>query len=90
MTDSFKDIAFGSKVPGDGSIHERSGKLKMSGAPAVLYILLRDGHLVPGDVERVLKDVETAVHGGGEMQFVISNGWLGRYARDLANRLGSL
>lgn len=89
-TDSFKDIAFGDKVPGTGTMHKRSGSVKVGGAAAVFYILLRDGLLVPGEVERVLKDVELAAHGGGESQFVISNGWLGNYARDLADRLDRL
>ena len=90
MADSFQDITFGDKTPGDGSMHARSGSLKVGGASAVLYILLRDGLLVPGEVERVMKDVESAVHGDGESYFVVSNGWLGRYAEDLAARLERL
>jgi len=90
MSDSFQDITFGTKVPGDGTLHKRSGGVRVNGAAAVLYILLRDGTLPPGEVERVLKDVEQAVHGGGDHWFKISNGWLGQYAKDLANRLEEL
>jgi hypothetical protein len=90
MPDSFRDISFDNQEPGNGMLFSRSGRVETGGSAAVFYILLRDGLLVPGELERVLSDVEQAVHGGGESGFRLSNGWLGEYARDIARRLDVL
>lgn len=49
---------------------------------AFLYDLLRD-HVRPGDLERLVRDAEQ----GQNKTFVLTNGYLGEYAEELAARL---
>lgn len=66
---------------GDPGIRQRSGEVN-SGDPLVafLYLLMRD-HMLPGDVEGLLKQV-TPSNG-----YTFCNGWLASHAADIAGRL---
>lgn len=66
---------------GDPGIRERSGAIG-SNDPLVafLYLLMRD-HVLPGDVEGLLRQV-TASNG-----YTFCNGWLASHAIDVAKRL---
>ena len=66
---------------GDNDIRRRSGEVD-SNDPLVafLYLLMRD-HVLPGDVEGVLKQV-TPSNG-----YRFCNGWLASHAADIARRL---
>lgn len=48
----------------------------------LLYVLLRD-HIQPADLEKLVADIRSCKHMSAEY----SNGWLGRYAQDLAQRI---
>lgn len=64
-------------------IHERSGGFDCDD-PLVelLYVLLRD-HVLPGDLEKLVADIRSSKHSSAQY----SNGWLARYAQDLAQRI---
>jgi len=68
------------------SLRERSGG-HTSPDPLVtaLYLLMRD-HLPAGVLERVVAEAE----GGVGNTITFSNGWLARYAQDIAHRLTPL
>ena len=62
------------------SLRERSGSIKIdSKLVSFLYELMRD-HVPPGVVEKLVQDSQMV-----EVKY--TNGWLARYAEDLANRL---
>jgi hypothetical protein len=62
------------------TLRERSGHIEMdSKLVAFLYELMRD-HLPPGVVERLVQDSQIS-------ECLYTNGWLAKYAEDLANRL---
>jgi hypothetical protein len=65
-------------------IRERSGNVDSDDPLEVfLYLLMRD--LVPlGDVEKLVKDSEMTA---ADSKAQLSNGWLAKYAKDLAARL---
>jgi hypothetical protein len=72
--------------PGNDQLRQRSGDVKIEGKlVAFLYDLLRD-HLAPGTVEELVRDAEKSA----ESETVsYSNGWIARYAEDLARRLSA-
>ena len=63
-------------------IRQESGNV-VSESPLIcfLYLLMRD-HVVPGTLEKVVMDTEKA-----ETSFIFTNGWLAKYAENLAKRL---
>lgn len=63
------------------AMRERSGRVQIdSKLVSFLYQLMRD-HVTPGVIEEVLND---SVH---ESDVVYTNGWLAKYAEDIAKRL---
>lgn len=63
------------------SLRKRSGTVKInSKLVSFLYELMRD-HLPAGTVEQLVQASED------ESECVYTNGWLAKYAEDLANRL---
>lgn len=61
-------------------LRERSGHVEInSKLVSFLYDLMRD-HLPPGKVEEL-------VRASTESEVLYSNGWLAKYAQDIANRL---
>lgn len=67
----------------NAEMHKRSGKVHATDPLiALLYDLLRD-HVKPGDMEMLVRDAclyDTATK-------VYSNGWLAKFAEDIAFRL---
>lgn len=62
-------------------LRDRSGNIAInSRLVSFLYQLMRD-HVPPGIVEQVLNQSED------EPQVTYTNGWLAKYAEDVANRL---
>lgn len=62
-------------------LRERSGEVTINGKlVSFLYELMRD-YLTPGEIEKIVQDSED------EPTVVYTNGWLAKYAEDLANRL---
>lgn len=62
------------------ALRERSGSIKInSKLVSFLYDLMRD-HLSPGEIEEIVRASQ-------EPEVVYTNGWLAKYAEDLANRL---
>lgn len=45
-----------------------------------IYDVLRDGHIAPGDIERLVQEAQGT-------PVVFSNGHLAKYAQDIADRL---
>lgn len=65
-------------------LHSRSGHIESPDRlVAFLYDLLRD-HLPAGEVEKLVRDAEVV---SPENIAVYTNGYLARYAKDLADRL---
>ncbi len=63
------------------AMRDRSGRVDIdSRLVSFLYELMRD-HLTPGQVEEIAKNSQ-------ESKVEYTNGWLARYAADLATRLG--
>lgn len=63
------------------NIRERSGSVDIdSYLVSFLYELMRD-HLPPGVVEEIV------LNSIGDSECKYSNGWLAKYAEDIANRL---
>lgn len=63
------------------SLRERSGHIAInSRLVSFLYELMRD-HLPSGEVEALVQQSED------ESNITYTNGWLAKYAEDLANRL---
>lgn len=63
------------------AMRERSGRVMLTDKlVSFLYELMRD-HLPPGEVERLVRNSQEA----GDTLY--TNGWLAKYAEDLANRL---
>ena len=63
------------------ALRSRSGEVQInSKLVSFLYELMRD-HLPAGVVEEIVQASE------GESNVVYTNGWLAKYAEDLANRL---
>lgn len=67
----------------NAQMRARSGMVDGGPLATLVYTLLRDGLLCPGTLERLLDDFcgDFPVHG----QF--TNGWLGQYSNDVAQRL---
>ena len=64
------------------ALRERSGSVKIkinSKLVSFLYELMRD-HLPPGKVEELVRASQ-------DPDCIYTNGWLAKYAQDLANRL---
>lgn len=49
---------------------------------ALLYLMMRDGHIAPGDLETMVREINP------DKTHQFTNGWLANYAADLADRLG--
>lgn len=69
----------------------------MKGVPgtageSVLYILLRDGDVAPGRLEKLIQDVEKArrEENVGSEGFVLTNPHLAAYAKEIIARLERL
>jgi hypothetical protein len=63
------------------ALSERSGTVRInSRLVSFLYELMRD-HLTPGKIEEIIRSSEK------DPDVLYINGWLARYAEDLANRL---
>lgn len=63
------------------ALRERSGSIRLeSRLVSFLYQLMRD-HVTPGIVEKLLAESED------EPNVLYTNGWLAKYAEDVANRL---
>lgn len=71
-------------------IRHRSGEVNSNDRlVAFLYILMRD-HMATGEVAEVVNMTSLDAASGISTQqdeFLFSNGWLAKYAEDLANRL---
>jgi len=64
-------------------LRERSGKVSStSKLVSFLYSLMRDGRLSFGEIEQFVRDSESDVN------TLYTNGFVAKYAIDLANRLG--
>lgn len=59
---------------------ERSGKVESGTLTAFLYVLMRDGDLAPGRIEDLVDQLHSE-------SYLFSNGWLAKYANDVAVRL---
>lgn len=69
------------KLDKTAALRQRSGTVIInSRLVSFLYELMRD-HVTPGIVEELIRSSE------GEPEITYTNGWLARYAEDLANRL---
>lgn len=53
---------------------------------AILYDLLRDGPITPGQLEEAVREIEMA----GQQEYLLSNGWLALYAKNIAARIEAL
>jgi hypothetical protein len=63
-------------------IRQRSGTINSDDrVVALLYILLRDGDVAPGRLEEVVQGMDAV------QVYQYSNGWIARYALDVAERL---
>lgn len=63
-------------------LREASGSVTInSKLVSFLYVLMRD-HLPTGDVESLIRESED------DPDVTYTNGWLAKYAENLANRLG--
>lgn len=63
------------------ALRERSGTVRInSRLVSFLYELMRD-YLTPGKIEEIIRSSEK------DPDVLYTNGWLARYAEDLANRL---
>jgi hypothetical protein len=63
------------------ALRDRSGAVRInSRLVSFLYELMRD-HLTPGKIEEIVRSSEK------DPDVLYTNGWLARYAEDLANRL---
>lgn len=74
------------------AMHARSGQFETRDRlVVVLFRLLRDGHLAPGALEAEVDAVVLAAKdekpGDGDTLYQIDNGWMARYAEDLARRI---
>lgn len=70
------------------ALHDRSGQVVISHCPLVgfLYDVMRDGHMSPGEVERLARqNIEVDMDGFDGVAYC--NGWLAMYAQDVAHRL---
>ena len=77
--DVFAKLNIMNKLEND-ALRERSGTVKInSKLVSFLYVLLRD-HIAFGNVEALVRD-------SMDSDVVYTNGWLAKYAEDLANRL---
>jgi len=63
----------------------RSGSFNSSlKLTSFLYCLMRN-HIVPGQLEAIVQDIEAYYKDVNGIEYC--NGWLARYAEDMANRL---
>jgi hypothetical protein len=74
--------------PSNADLRLRSGSVQIPGKLVdFLYTLMRD-HIPPGDVERLVCEAVDNYERSPQEPNLYSNGWLARYAEDLAKRLG--
>lgn len=79
-----KEIVF--RKQNNDELHRRSGEVSTDDPlTSLFYSLLRD-HVQPGVLENLVREIEFAKH---EDMIIakLSNGWLARYADDLAQRI---
>lgn len=68
-------------VDSNNSMRDRSGNIKInSKLVSFLYELMRD-HMLIGDIEAIVRESEK------DPNVTYTNGWLAKYAEDVANRL---
>jgi hypothetical protein len=66
-------------------LRKRSGEVELEGRLiSFLYELMRD-HITPGQIEDIVRSIEISEAMGTSIRY--SNGWLAKYAADLASRL---
>lgn len=71
---------YGDQGKENNALRERSGSINLnSKLIAFLYVLIRD-HLPLGDVEQLVRDSQ-------DPECYYTNGWLAKYAQDIADRL---
>lgn len=61
-------------------MRERSGSVNCNRLESLIYVLLRD-HLPAGKLEQIITDQRDA------SEFLMTNGWLADYSKDIAARL---
>lgn len=69
-------------------IRTRSGSVDGGPMEGLFYLLMRDGELSPGVMEKKLLELVTL--DGRPKKSLFSNGWLANYAADFCNRLRML
>ena len=70
----------------DEAMRERSGHVSDDRKlVCVLYRLMRDGTVAPGELETRVREAEWVAAECDKVRF--TNGWLAQYAQDLADRL---
>lgn len=79
------------KVVGEENqkLHDRSGQVFLKFNPLIgfLYDAMKEGHLAPGDAEALVRRNTTHIASSQRDGVAYCNGWLARYAEDLAIRL---
>ena len=81
MTHNPNKTPLSTERPDTSALRERSGSVTIdSHLVSFLYELMRD-HVPPGIVEEVMRKTM------GPSEVVYTNGWLARYAEDVASRL---
>ncbi len=79
----FKEVYFDVKM---SELREKSGSISSTDMlVSFLYELMRDGHVAPGVLEKIIIEDEYASRDKPEKLF--SNGWLAEYAKNLSKRL---
>ena len=82
---SLKDRKEELKYSINSKLRKRSGEVEFKGRlTSFLYELMRD-HMPPGQVEEMVRSIEASEAMGTSILY--SNGWLAKYADDLATRL---
>jgi hypothetical protein len=81
MSQPPKPTPLSTERPDVEALRERSGSVKIdSHLVSFLYELMRD-HVPPGVIEEIMRKTM------GPSAVVYTNGWLAKYAEDVANRL---
>jgi len=64
-----------------------SGQVNLTEPFTILfYDILRDGHIAPGVLEQLVRDLELSA-AKDNTKYLMSNGWLAKYAENLSNRI---
>lgn len=79
-------------VDANSRLRELSGRIRYPSTDwltGFLYVLLRDVS-PPGEVERIVRELERETSQGLNGETTYTNGWLAQYAKDLADRLRAI